>query len=63
MRELIDKEKPPSECLGSEAHPGGVVDIEFIAQYLALIAPAKGVAIKVNGTEHRRGVEAARRTG
>jgi glutamate-ammonia-ligase adenylyltransferase len=29
--------------------PGGVVDIEFIAQYLALIAPAKDVAVKVNG--------------
>ena len=27
----------------------GVIDVEFIAQYLALIAPAKGVDIRING--------------
>jgi glutamate-ammonia-ligase adenylyltransferase len=29
--------------------PGGLIDIEFIAQYLRLIAPARGVGIDANG--------------
>ncbi|MDP9627963.1 UNVERIFIED_ORG: glutamate-ammonia-ligase adenylyltransferase [Ensifer adhaerens] len=43
MREMIDSEKPPSDIWDFKLIPGGLVDIEFIAQYLALIAPAKGV--------------------
>ncbi len=49
MRELIEKEKPPAGLWDLKLIPGGVIDIEFIAQYLALIAPAKGVDAKVNG--------------
>jgi glutamate-ammonia-ligase adenylyltransferase len=49
MRELIDKEKAPENGWDLKLIPGGVIDIEFIAQYLALIAPAKGDAVKVNG--------------
>ncbi len=49
MRELIEKEKAPDNAWDLKLIPGGVVDIEFIAQYLALIAPAKGVDISVNG--------------
>jgi glutamate-ammonia-ligase adenylyltransferase len=49
MRELIEKEKPPAGPWDLKLIPGGVVDIEFIAQYLALIAPAKGVHVRVNG--------------
>ncbi|MCV9963481.1 bifunctional [glutamine synthetase] adenylyltransferase/[glutamine synthetase]-adenylyl-L-tyrosine phosphorylase [Pararhizobium sp. BT-229] len=50
MRGLIDKEKPPSDLWDFKLIPGGLVDIEFIAQYLALIAPARGVDVPVNGT-------------
>ncbi|MDW5314512.1 bifunctional [glutamine synthetase] adenylyltransferase/[glutamine synthetase]-adenylyl-L-tyrosine phosphorylase [Rhizobium sp. PL01] len=50
MRGLIDKEKPPSDVWDFKLIPGGLVDIEFIAQYLALIAPARGVAPPPNGT-------------
>jgi glutamate-ammonia-ligase adenylyltransferase len=50
MRGLIDKEKPPSAVWDFKLIPGGLVDIEFIAQYLALIAPARGVAPPPSGT-------------
>ncbi|OBZ96041.1 bifunctional glutamine-synthetase adenylyltransferase/deadenyltransferase [Pararhizobium polonicum] len=50
MRRLIDKEKPPSDVWDFKLIPGGLVDIEFIAQYLALIAPARGVAPPPGGT-------------
>ncbi len=49
MRELIEKEKAPDNAWDLKLIPGGVVDVEFIAQYLALIALAKGVDISVNG--------------
>ena len=49
MRELIEKEKAPENGWDLKLIPGGVVDIEFIAQYLALIAPANGVDTTVNG--------------
>jgi len=44
MRGLIDKEKPPKDIWDLKLIPGGLIDIEFIAQYLALAAPARGVA-------------------
>jgi len=50
MRGLIDKEKPPSDLWDFKLIPGGLVDIEFMAQYLALIAPARGVEPPPNGT-------------
>lgn len=49
MRELIEKEKAPENGWDLKLIPGGVIDVEFIAQYLALIAPAKGVEIRING--------------
>jgi glutamate-ammonia-ligase adenylyltransferase len=49
MRELIEKEKAPENGWDLKLIPGGVIDIEFIAQYLALIAPVKGVETKING--------------
>ncbi|MGK6315222.1 bifunctional [glutamine synthetase] adenylyltransferase/[glutamine synthetase]-adenylyl-L-tyrosine phosphorylase [Neorhizobium sp. DT-125] len=42
MRELIEKEKPPRDIWDFKLIPGGLIDIEFVAQYLRLIAPAKG---------------------
>lgn len=49
MRDLIDKEKAPESGWDLKLIPGGVIDIEFIAQYLALVAPAKASVVKVNG--------------
>jgi len=43
MRALIEKEKPPRDIWDVKLIPGGLVDIEFVAQYLSLVAPAKGV--------------------
>ena len=50
MRALIDKEKPPKDIWDFKLIPGGLVDIEFLAQYLTLIAPAKGVTPPPAGT-------------
>ncbi len=44
MRTLIDQEKPPKDIWDLKLIPGGLIDIEFIAQFLALIAPARGAA-------------------
>jgi len=44
MRALIEKEKPPRDIWDVKLIPGGLVDIEFVAQYLSLIAPAKAIA-------------------
>ncbi|MBB3608830.1 bifunctional [glutamine synthetase] adenylyltransferase/[glutamine synthetase]-adenylyl-L-tyrosine phosphorylase [Rhizobium sp. BK602] len=49
MRELIEQEKPPESIWDMKLVSGGLVDIEFIAQYLRLIAPARGVGIDANG--------------
>ncbi|MBP1843774.1 glutamate-ammonia-ligase adenylyltransferase [Rhizobium petrolearium] len=49
MRALIEKEKPPRDIWDFKLIPGGLIDIEFIAQYLRLIAPASGVAIDTYG--------------
>ncbi len=42
MRALIDKEKPPHDGWDFKLIPGGLVDLEFIGQYLRLVAPARG---------------------
>ncbi|AVA20845.1 bifunctional [glutamine synthetase] adenylyltransferase/[glutamine synthetase]-adenylyl-L-tyrosine phosphorylase [Rhizobium sp. NXC24] len=49
MRGLIEQEKPPVSIWHLKLIPGGLIDIEFIAQYLRLIAPARGVGIDANG--------------
>ncbi|WP_099865099.1 bifunctional [glutamine synthetase] adenylyltransferase/[glutamine synthetase]-adenylyl-L-tyrosine phosphorylase [Pararhizobium haloflavum] len=36
MRKLMDEEKPPRDDWDLKLVPGGLVDIEFVAQYLAL---------------------------
>lgn len=45
MRALIDQEKPPKDIWDLKLVPGGLIDIEFIAQFLALVAPARGAAL------------------
>lgn len=57
MRALIEKEKPPRDIWDVKLIPGGLVDIEFIAQYLALIASTEGVA----SAERDAGTEATLR--
>ncbi|NGO63335.1 bifunctional [glutamine synthetase] adenylyltransferase/[glutamine synthetase]-adenylyl-L-tyrosine phosphorylase [Rhizobium daejeonense] len=49
MRQLIEKEKPPRNIWDFKLIPGGLIDIEFMAQYLALIAPGRGIERSVNG--------------
>jgi glutamate-ammonia-ligase adenylyltransferase len=48
MRALIEQEKPPRDIWDLKLIPGGLVDIEFIAQYLALAAPARGQRVRTN---------------
>jgi glutamate-ammonia-ligase adenylyltransferase len=50
MRQLIEQEKPARDLWDFKLIAGGLVDIEFIAQYLALVAPARGVDIGDRGT-------------
>lgn len=40
MRKLIDTEKPPTGKFDFKLIPGGLIDMEFVAQYLALAAGA-----------------------
>lgn len=47
MRVLIEKEKPPKDIWDLKLIAGGVVDIEFIAQFLTLAAPARGAGLPV----------------
>jgi glutamate-ammonia-ligase adenylyltransferase len=49
MRLLLDNEKSPKSIWDLKLMPGGLIDIEFIAQYLRLIAPARDVYIDVKG--------------
>ena len=49
MRNLIEQEKPPRDIWDLKLIPGGLIDIEFIAQYLRLVAPARGLSIDTSG--------------
>ncbi|KQW31114.1 bifunctional glutamine-synthetase adenylyltransferase/deadenyltransferase [Rhizobium sp. Root274] len=48
MRGLIEQEKPARDIWDLKLIAGGLIDIEFIAQYLALVAPAKGHRVRTN---------------
>ncbi len=49
MRALIEAEKPPRDIWDFKLIPGGLIDIEFIAQYLRLVAPARGIVADGHG--------------
>lgn len=49
MRALIAQEKPPRDIWDFKLIAGGLIDIEFIAQYLRLVAPVRGLAVKTRG--------------
>ncbi len=51
MRELIERERPPSGLWDMKLAPGGLVDIEFCAQYLQLIHAADGGPLRQNTGE------------
>ncbi|HEX2146511.1 MAG TPA: DUF294 nucleotidyltransferase-like domain-containing protein, partial [Pseudorhizobium sp.] len=58
MRDLIEKEKPPRDIWDLKLIPGGLIDIEFIAQYLRLVAPAKGHGFDTNGMSMAQSLQA-----
>jgi glutamate-ammonia-ligase adenylyltransferase len=51
MRELLERERPPSGEWDLKLSPGGLVDIEFAAQFLQLAHAAEGGPLKVNTAE------------
>lgn len=50
MRKLMDKEKPPQDDWDFKLIPGGLVDIEFMMQYLSLRERASGWRPPVDDT-------------
>lgn len=51
MRKLIEQEKPPKNIWDLKLIPGGIIDIEFIAQYLTLVAPLNGLQLPPRGLD------------
>ena len=49
MRKLIAEEKPPANSWDFKLIPGGLVDLEFVAQYLTLVASAKNLPPHIAG--------------
>ncbi|MBP2460529.1 MULTISPECIES: bifunctional [glutamine synthetase] adenylyltransferase/[glutamine synthetase]-adenylyl-L-tyrosine phosphorylase [unclassified Rhizobium] len=50
MRVLIGKEKPPRDSWDLKLIPGGLIDIEFLAQYLRLVAPERDITVPTYGS-------------
>ena len=51
MRELLERERPPKGEWDLKLSPGGLVDIEFAAQYLQLAHAADGGPLRQNTAE------------
>jgi len=51
MRKLMEKERPPSSFWDAKLAPGGLVDIEFVAQYLQIAHAADGAPLRVHTGE------------
>ncbi|MGV1751573.1 bifunctional [glutamine synthetase] adenylyltransferase/[glutamine synthetase]-adenylyl-L-tyrosine phosphorylase [Agrobacterium sp. CG674] len=49
MRKLIAEEKPPANSWDFKLIPGGLIDLEFVAQYLTLVASAKNLPQHIAG--------------
>ncbi|NWJ25242.1 bifunctional [glutamine synthetase] adenylyltransferase/[glutamine synthetase]-adenylyl-L-tyrosine phosphorylase [Rhizobium sp. RM] len=58
MRSLIEQEKPPENIWDFKLIPGGLIDLEFIAQFLALVGPAKGLPAHKPGLSTREALQA-----
>jgi len=48
MRELLERERPPKSDWDLKLSPGGLVDIEFAAQFLQLVHAADGGPLHPN---------------
>ena len=48
MRALMERERPPSGFWDLKLCPGGLVDIEFTAQFLQIVNGSKGAALHAN---------------
>jgi glutamate-ammonia-ligase adenylyltransferase len=51
MRALMERERPPSGFWDLKLSPGGLVDIEFVAQHLQLTHAAEGGPLRPNTAE------------
>ncbi|KIQ01960.1 bifunctional glutamine-synthetase adenylyltransferase/deadenyltransferase [Agrobacterium tumefaciens] len=49
MRKLIAEEKPPANSWDFKLIPGGLIDLEFVAQFLTLVASAKNLPPHIAG--------------
>ena len=59
MRELMARERPPSGFWDVKLSPGGLVDIEFCAQFLQLAGAAEGGPLRQNTAEALEALAAA----
>jgi glutamate-ammonia-ligase adenylyltransferase len=48
MRQLLERERPPGGRWDLKLSPGGLVDIEFVAQFLQIVGAAKGGPLDSN---------------
>ena len=62
MRQLIEDEKPPKDIWDLKLIPGGLIDIEFIAQYLTLAAPSRTIQLPPRGLDTGETLKAVGRT-
>ena len=59
MRELMARERPPSGFWDFKLAPGGLVDVEFAAQYLQIVHAAQGGPLAVHTGEALAAMRAA----
>jgi glutamate-ammonia-ligase adenylyltransferase len=59
MRELMARERPPSGFWDLKLHTGGLVDIEFAAQFLQLVHAAAGGPLRQNTAQALEALGAA----
>jgi len=59
MRELMERERPPKGPWDLKLSPGGLVDIEFAAQFLQLAHAAEGGPLRQNTAEALEAFKAA----
>lgn len=60
MRQLLEDERPPKGDWDLKLSPGGLVDIEFAAQFLQLAHAAEGGPLRANTAQALSAIEAAR---
>lgn len=59
MRQLLEDERPPKGAWDLKLSPGGLVDIEFAAQFLQLAHAADGGPLRPNTAQALSAIEAA----